>query len=180
MKTYVLTKDQLRLAILIGAKEQGIVPDEIYIQFANSPSQIIFEKAENGASLSLPELNLKEELEDIAIYSDEDLKRELGIVMERPPGLNTIKSWTEKQKDIAWHWAIEKEGDDPRPGFIKERAVRGSKTVSAKVDLVKLAQEIDTAALETVEKELQDEFAEDVVPTPALSVEDAVASYFAQ
>ncbi len=133
MKTYILTKDQLRLAVLIGAKEQGIIPDYVATAFLNSPSEIEFNKVENGAVITVPnppsieetDIETSDEVDDNVTYgTDLQIKEALSAVMERPPGLNTIKSWSEPQKVEAWKWATHLDPMPDRPAFIKERKVR--------------------------------------------------------
>lgn len=59
----------------------------------------------------------------------QNVKAALLTAMERPPGLNTISTWSAAQRKEAIKWTKDK--SKPRPDFIKERAARGSKGSSA-------------------------------------------------
>ena len=142
MQTYVLTTNQLIEAIVRGAIAMGVIPD-IEDPPTFKPEMLAlyeFSQVANGGVLTFgARVLITEPVADgqhraeAAKTSDKlvlRVKEALAGVMERPPGLSTIRSWDAKQLKQALKWARNPETTDSsnRPDFIQERARRGSRT----------------------------------------------------
>ncbi len=135
MKTYILTQEQLQQAVAKGVEALGLLseapkqPPQIYlvnngavVSFEDSP---IRSQAPGPAATSLSSSSTPLTLPKV-VPTEEAVKEALTKAMERPPGINSIRTYSPVQKKEAWAWA-QAPSASPRPEFIKPRAPRGSK-----------------------------------------------------
>lgn len=153
---YVLTKEQFNQALIIGFTQLKILSKSEGEAALANPNNIKLEKAVNGLVLTVAEGSTqtvaaaptatkgkpgrKPKVATAAPAATpkvtspggddgplpENVKAALiAAHMERPPGVNSIAAWTPEQRRLAMKWS--KDTSKPRPEFIKERAVRGSK-----------------------------------------------------
>ncbi len=136
--TYVMTEDEFKTALVAGAIRDNIIPVDlegaipsiqhvangVILTFGPFPLVTkVVTSADKAAAVSVEPVtvHLPEGL------SADEVKRVLSEVMERVPRINTIANWSEEQKQQAIDWARSNGKPHPRPSFIIEPAVRGSK-----------------------------------------------------
>lgn len=141
-KKYVFSSTQFTRVVLAGMSAAGQIPESLIKDGVEKNTN--FEHTENGVIITIdaPESKSKGKVRDAgeAVVaqavtetegpSPETVKAALEKVMEHPPWMNSINSWTPKQRKTVLKWA-KAGGTDQRPDFVKERLPRGSKKGTA-------------------------------------------------
>jgi hypothetical protein len=142
----VLTREQLIEAVVRGAPliDGGVVTESLGDRLLKSVAYVTVEQVHNGAILELddrleggdgsearraestelvapPKPDAAKSLQPIG-PKPEKIKAALAAVMDRPPGLTTIRTWTATQRRLALKWS--KDPAAQRPNFIVDRAAR--------------------------------------------------------